>query len=639
GADEDGRVVLPDDRGFTTIYDYAFSGSKYVEKDLSAGDVIDDEDPYHIKQTFVGENDTVTEIVIPEGVTTINSYAFANMKSLRKVTLPSTLTRIGLGAFYLCENLEEVNFEHVQFINKDAFSGCKINRVDCTSLIAVGDYAFKGCLISNIEFSDKTRTIGKGAFSGNEDLATAKFNAPQVIIGSNAFEGCKNLTSVYVNASVISSYVFYKSGLKEITLGKDVSVIGEYAFAETGLERFRLDTNNTHLSLGNGGAALYDSEGKTLIAVVPTSNQTFTTDAEVISAGAFAGNKNLKNVLASNVKTVEPYAFSGCSNLVTVTFGNLSEIGDGAFEYTALKSIDISGVQKIGNRAFYGSSLTSVTVPADIVVGDYAFAECLSLKEVTINGGVQVGDYAFWRSNVYDDTILNQEVMFAEDLSYKIFKTEDGVISIDERFFYWLTPQGLKDLLRWCNFSQGGDYYKFNYAAGYNDSDANHERLSSVSLGDGVTLGKYAFAGNIGLSSLTLGDGVEIGDYAFFNDYGLVTVDLSKVTRIGEGAFSGSAFKDIAIVDNEARFAYNAYGNEIYSVFSPSVTEADISSATYVGRNAFAYNDKLTKVVLGENITEISDGTFKNCFSLNEINIPASVASIGASAFFGVAVK
>ena len=120
-----GEVIIPDDRGITTINAFAFSGYELVEKDLSAGDVIDKESPYHTKQSAIGD-DTITKVVIPEGVTTIEQYAFAKLTALEEVVLPSTLNLIGLGAFQGCTKLAKINLENVQFINERAFSGCAL---------------------------------------------------------------------------------------------------------------------------------------------------------------------------------------------------------------------------------------------------------------------------------------------------------------------------------------------------------------------------------------------------------------------------------------------------------------------------------------------------------------------------------
>ena len=48
---------------------------------------------------------------IPEGVTTIGNYAFRENKYyLAKVTLPSTITSIGSGAFYQCFALKDMDY-------------------------------------------------------------------------------------------------------------------------------------------------------------------------------------------------------------------------------------------------------------------------------------------------------------------------------------------------------------------------------------------------------------------------------------------------------------------------------------------------------------------------------------------------
>ena len=170
-----GKVVIPDDRGFTTIQAYAFSNYDFVEKDLSAGDEISEEDPYYTKQTYIGE-DTIEEIVIPEGVTTIEPYAFANLTALKKVTLPSTLTTIGVGAFYGCYNLTEINLENVKFINDRAFMGCNLAKAEFNEIIAIGSYAFAYLQITSVSgaygrFTElnlpaSAQSIDRGAFYG-----------------------------------------------------------------------------------------------------------------------------------------------------------------------------------------------------------------------------------------------------------------------------------------------------------------------------------------------------------------------------------------------------------------------------------------------------------------------------------------
>lgn len=69
--------------------------------------------------------DRTTEIVIPEGVEVIGEYAFINFVNLKKITFPSTLTRIREGAFECCKSLESIEFNNPLRIDSDAFRFCE----------------------------------------------------------------------------------------------------------------------------------------------------------------------------------------------------------------------------------------------------------------------------------------------------------------------------------------------------------------------------------------------------------------------------------------------------------------------------------------------------------------------------------
>ena len=371
-----GEVVIPDDRGFTMIYAYAFSNYKYVEKDLEAGDIIDEEDPYHIKQQYIGE-DTITKIVIPEGITHIQEYAFAGLTALKEVVLPKSLINIGLKAFYNCTSLEKINLENVKFVNGSAFENCKLNGnnsyagLDLDSINAIGDNAFKNCLIQSVTLPKSSQSLGVGAFANNKYLTYVKFEAPKMKIGKSAFTGCNTLDTISINASVISSYAFSEcTALENVTLGADVAVIGEYAFAGTKVSNFTVNAANKNFVAKESGKLLYKAvqEGKPteLVLAVPTYSGAVTLDAETttIANGAFAGNKNITSVVANGVTSVGTYAFAGCSSLSSVTMNALTTIGDNAFEKTALTATpDLDGVTSIGAHAFEATKLETVNIP------------------------------------------------------------------------------------------------------------------------------------------------------------------------------------------------------------------------------------------------------------------------------------
>lgn len=616
-----GEVVIPDDRGITTIQSYAFANYEYVEKDLNAGDVIDDEDPYHIKQTYIGE-DTITKVVIPEGVTTIEAFAFAKLTALEEVVLPTTLTKIGVGAFVGCNKLKKINLENVKFINESAFDGtvspryedsCKLEQVDLSSIVAIGSYAFRNNEIGSLLLPASAQSLDVGAFYGNAKLNSVEFKASQIKIGEEVFRGCTKLSRININAAVIPSRAFYGcTALENVTLGKDVVIIEEEAFGSTNVARFNL-APRSKLSSSQDGKFIYNQEGR-LILVAPQFGSTVVDlgDAEVVASGAFAGNASIHQVIGNKVKTVEANAFADCSNLLSVTFPVLEEIGDSAF-FNASKLTTFPSLEKvriIGDLAFAFTKITSVKLAVHTTVGVGAFAYCFDLETVEIGSNSTIGANAF--------------LIPAEDYTY------ENTRSINNYTEYTY---------------QAGDksytYYKYNFAAGVPSS------LRTLVVGDNVTIGYGAFRNSARLTEITFGKNVEIGAYAFNNAAALETVNnLGNVVEIGEGAFSGSRTQDIWLYRGNYRYAFEfeevdgemvATGYK-YSDFAPKITSADLSGATKIGLGAFLLNQSLTSVTLNENLEEIAGYAFAQCNSLENVTLPETVTKIGDYAFLNTKV-
>lgn len=112
----------------------------------------------------------LTSIVIPEGVTKIDSYAFYECENLSSVTIPEGVKEIGDSAFYGCSNLSSVTIpEGVDEIGDLAFYGCEnLSSVTIPEGVEViGDSAFYGCEnLSSVTIPDSVKSIGDGAFSG-----------------------------------------------------------------------------------------------------------------------------------------------------------------------------------------------------------------------------------------------------------------------------------------------------------------------------------------------------------------------------------------------------------------------------------------------------------------------------------------
>jgi len=676
-----GEVIIPDDRGLVEISAFAFSNYEYVEKDLEKGDVINDEDPYYLKQWYIGE-DTITKVVIPEGVEIIQEYAFANLSALEEVVLPKTLKNIAVGAFYNCQRLKKINLENVQFINDKAFgfdaeeieekiekddlltdeekeakikdlreNRQSLSEIKLSSIVAIGNYAFKNCWLTELQLPASSQSLGEGAFYGNKYMESVAFVAPKMKIGPYAFANCSMLDKVNVNAAVVASYAFYNcQELADITLGVDVAVLGEYAFAGTQISKFKLDQNNEFFSLDGDGAFInktVNSE-KVLVMVAPEyrpekydgkEGAVYLADATEIAAGAFTGAKYVNHLIAPNVKTVGDYAFAGCKYLVSVSLPKIEKAGNYAFAGTALTGkLDVASLKTIGDYAFAGTDFTEIVIADDTTIGEYAF----SFYQETQDSDIDYND-KLNTVKLGDNVKVGKSAFYAPIglATYEIVGDEDVFDYYYEEYPYFVKDENgnrVKD-------ENGQDvkyvYLRYNFQAGV------RSKLFDVKIGKDCELGEQAFAGNAKLETLSIGDGTTVGDYAFFNTTALTSVDLKGITYFGKYAFGGSRLRDYWLDSDEVlRYALERiYKNGedtllsyIYSDFGADITELDLSRATFIGEGAFAGNDKLTNLKLGNELTAIPDYAFFGAKSLNKVQLPEKVSSIGTYAFYATSI-
>ena len=87
-------------------------------------------------------NTDVTDVVIPDGVTSIGDRAFAYCKSLESVTIPDSVTSIGYDAFRYCESLEAITIpDSVTSIEDDTFRYCENIMIHCYKNSYAEEYA------------------------------------------------------------------------------------------------------------------------------------------------------------------------------------------------------------------------------------------------------------------------------------------------------------------------------------------------------------------------------------------------------------------------------------------------------------------------------------------------------------------
>lgn len=292
-------VVVED--GFTSVAKYAFEGfDSLTEISLPAS------------IAAIGNNAfydlPLTKVVLSEGLLTIGERTFAFCESLESVKLPSTLTALGYGAFRACQSLKAVTLPAAMTdMGEYVFEGCgALETVEIKgNMELLPSFTFGGCgaLKSATFSSDRTRTIGTGAFSGCENLETVLLPVNLEKIEANAFSGCERLEAITIpdGAHTVDFSAFAGcSSLKSIALPAGLTTLGSQVFEECrSLEK---------IVLPDGLTAIEDF--------------------------AFYCCDSLKTItIPKSVERIGKYAFSGCK-VADIYYGgsrtdwNAVEIGD-----------------------------------------------------------------------------------------------------------------------------------------------------------------------------------------------------------------------------------------------------------------------------------------------------------------------
>ena len=312
-------------------------------------------------------NTEITELTIPNSVTSIGNYAFNGCTNITSATIPNSVASIGDDAFNGCTGLTSVTVGN--------------------NVTSIGNTAFGGCSgLKSITLPHSVTSIGHGAFSDCSGLTS--FDIPDGVIGLGQyiFSGCTSLQTISIPKSVNTIIPQYQG--YDISPFTGINIDSQSGLPMEGaLTAFIVDPENPIYTAKDG--VLYNKNMTKLIQFPCAKKDAYTIPESVIYIEdyAFYGNQILTELnLPRNVRVIEDGAFAYMVNLKTLHLSEeLVKIGVAGF----LGCCDIealtfgSKLKSIGNQAF--------TLNINKCKGITCFANQVPTLETEYVGAITVG--------------------------------------------------------------------------------------------------------------------------------------------------------------------------------------------------------------------------------------------------------
>lgn len=649
-------VTLP--QSVKKISDFAFAGQQNLQE-ITLGGVTE------IGRCAFDNCLMLTQITLPDTLTTIGVQAFES-SGLTSLTIPVNVTSLGdsfitdcsaLTSLYVAE--ENPNYEIVDGMLYDIpaqtlryalpdVSGDVVIR-DGTVRIA-GD-VFKNHAITSVQLPDSLQKIGNSAFEFCKELKEITFPEGLTTIDDLAFYYCTQLENVVLpeNLKFLGNSAFYAcTSLTEITVPEGITwMSGTFANCYS-LHTLNLPNSLTYMSgvveecrsleTLHLPAKLQDMSGSW-----PSSLKTITTafgSVRYVSEDGILYDTQDNSILFVNasitghvtvrdgITKIGEGAFSGRTGLTGVTLPeSCTVIGSDAFKNcTSLTDINFpEKLEMIGHRAFYNTGITSLKLSQPgIHVAGFAFAYCHQLKSVEITST----DF-----DLMEWAFARCENLETVILPPQVFRMEGGCFTECTSLTTVVLPKNI------------------TFVHGFKGCTS----LKTIEIPDSVTsIGYEAFANCKSLESIHLPDGVtNIGALAFARCFALKDVNFpTALTTIGEEAFRSVPIAEVVIPANVTEIADMAfcYNEELRSLTLPNGLKKIGDSAfwnasklqtvelpeslTEIGETAFRQSD-LTSITIPGNVKRIGTGAFAACENLEKVSVAPGVETIGSEAFTG----
>ncbi|MDE6060641.1 MAG: leucine-rich repeat protein, partial [Clostridia bacterium] len=559
---------------------------------------------------------------------------------------------------------------------------------------SVAQYAFNGCTaLENVKFSGNLRTINVGAFKGT---SIKKLSLPDgnIAIGEMAFDKCNKLTTVELSQNTVLN-IPYSTPFSGCTQFKEYAFSGAkpahydivdgvlYNADKTTLvsvpyahDEFELPS--TVKAIGNAAYAgvsnitnvdlsAIESIGTYAFAESSVETVTLPSGLTEIPEGLFFECEKLKAISANDgfkdVEIIDSYAFMGCEALKAVSMPNALMVGVAAFEGSAIKALPSEALIVVGAEAFALTEITSINLPDAEMLGDYAFAQMPYLTTVNLGAITYMGGSVFVSSTnitsvkfAEGTTVIGRKAFYAETGSATAITVEipNTVTDIYDGAFY-----GLFGLTSISDLSGVKNIYPYAFY---------YTGITAADLSNVEEIGEFAFA-QTQLETVEFDNAKYIGTGAFFDVATLTSVTFKVIEVIDEMAFAGTSLKTVKLPstlervytvdrttkdekgndDNIRNSIERAYGAGAFAEIQTLKTiEVDDKNAYYTSIDGVLYSYSTNGLVVEQypsgkedksytiksGTVLVRDRAFQGAMNLETVELPYTVKTIGAAAFY-----
>ena len=593
-----------------------------------------------------------TEINIKEGVICICECAFDSYNKNRKLNihLPKSIRFFTKDSLH--HNYNRLSWDSPWFVYKDGFiytkdySGCILQYLTNAQIDSRVRTIERNCFhymdVSEIKLPESIQKIKEYAFA---DATLPEYlSIPQsaIFIGKNAFSNCKGFKTLIFNDKInymgewcfsfnkelekvifpddcdikeISTKAFhYCSNLKQISFPTRLKKIGEEAF-QWCVSIKKIEFPQSLVSIGDKAfnmiGHLFPNEDEK-----QNSNLTkisFPPLIDSIGESAFSGCNSLKEVTILSEKiTISNAAFSECDSLVSFSAENLVEIPESCFRGCLnLVFVNCPNIYHIKESAFKDCSSLEYRMPE-------------SVRKIEVAAFNAVKDIFPNTYYVYEDGVLYDKSMTVV-LSYnnpsEVFSVPDGIMRISHQAFSYcpryislpesILDESIMDLItslkcKYVRLPKGRrikqtEQYKQAESYGhitvnaFGKDDVFFDKNDVIYSADKKRLIKYPMSLEL-LSYSILPSCLTIEDYAFEGD-----------------------------VDHDPEFGTYYGGNKLTSLILPDNLEE-------IGVGALEGCRDLPSITLPNSLQKIDDNALKGCHSIRSLKLPSKLKFLGKDA-------